>query len=411
MKVRSALLIGTGGFGRNHLNELVRLQEEGGLALAAVSDIRLTEHAASMIAERGIKHYVDYKEMLASEKAADFVIISTPISLHAPMCIDAMEAGFHVLLEKPPAAAIQDVDRMMEAVRRTGKLCAVNFFTPSSKALALIERIVAAGEIGRVSGIKGIALLTRTSAYYRRTPWAGKLLSGGSLVMDGAFHNPAAHLLYSMLNLSELLAGAESSSVSPSRVTAELYHANPIDSDDTSAIRIEMTGGMGLHFYVTLCARQDETQRIRIEGTEGMLEWNYNNEVTVWRNGTVSSRHECREEGKGLIERRYRNLIRTMDELDDRLDVSLESARKFTLAANGAFESAVRIKKIESSNVHLSEAEDEPGAYIEGIESTIKAAFDSGKLFSEIGVPWAERSAPFDLLGYRSFPQRFELSR
>lgn len=410
MTVRNALLIGTGGFGRNHLNELVRLQDEGVLALAAVSDLRLTEYAAGIVAERSIRYYVEYREMLASEKAADFVIISTPIALHALMCIDALEAGFHVMLEKPPGAAIQDVDRIMEAVHRTGKHCAVNFFTPSSKALALIERIAASGKIGRVRSIKGLALLTRSSAYFRRTPWAGKLMSGGDLVMDGAFHNPAAHLLYSMLKLAELLAGTVGQSVSPSRVTAELYHANPIDSDDTTAIRIEMSDGTELNFYVTLCARQIETQRIRIEGTDGMLEWNYDDQVTVCCNGTVRS-HDCREEQKGFMERRYRNLIRTIDGIDDRLDVSLESARKFTLAANGAFESAGRTKPIASSCVQLSEAADEPGAYIEGIETTIKDAFAAGKLFSEMGVSWAEPSVPFELKEYRSFPQRFELNQ
>ncbi|MHA6484679.1 Gfo/Idh/MocA family protein [Paenibacillus sp. strain BS8-2] len=408
MKVRNALLIGTGGFGRNHLNELVRLQGEGVLRLAAVSDLRLTEHAEAIVAERGLRHYADYREMLANERAADFVIISTPIALHAPMCIDALEAGYHVLLEKPPGAAIQDVDRMLEAVRRTGKLCAVNFFTPSSEALAFIERTIGTGEIGQVRGIKGIALLTRTSAYYRRTPWAGKLMSGGNLVMDGAFHNPTAHLLYSMLKLSELLAGAAAPSVVPSLVTSELYHANPIDSDDTSAMRIEMSDGTILQFYVTLCAKQTETQRIRIEGTKGMLEWTYDNQVTVWRQGDIVSQRECREEGKGILERRYRNLIRAIEGTEG-LDVSLESARKFTLAANGAFESAIRIKPIASSRVQTSESPGEPGAYIEGIETTIKEAFASGKLFSEMGVPWAEPSEPFALKEYRSFPRRFEL--
>ncbi|MBW5446478.1 hypothetical protein GE107_10435 [Cohnella sp. CFH 77786] len=408
MAVRSALLIGTGGYGRIHLNELVRLQDEGVLALAAVCDLRLSEHAAGIVAERGIRHYGDYRDMLAGEKSADFVIVCTPIQHHAPMCIDALEAGFHVLLEKPPGATIQDVDRILEAVRRTGKHCAVNFFSPSSKALSLIGGIASLGEIGRIRGIKGLALLTRTSAYFRRTPWAGKLMSGGDPVMDGAFHNPSAHLLYSMLKLAEVLAEAAGQSALPARVNAELYHANPIDSDDTTAMRIEMSDGTELAFYVTLCARQTETQRIRIEGTDGALEWNYDDQVTVWRNGTVRS-HDCRE--GGILERRYRNLIRTMDGVDGRLDVSLESARKFTLTANGAFESACRIKPVPSSFVRLSDAADEPGAYIEGIETTIKEAFAAGKLFSEMGVPWAMPSGPFELKGFHAFPQRFELYR
>jgi len=410
MTVRKALLIGTGGFGRNHLNELVRLQNEGVLALAAVSDLRLTEHAASVVAERGIRHYVDYREMLSKEGAADFVVISTPIQLHAAMSIDALEAGFHVLLEKPPAAAIQDVDRILEAAGRAGKHCAVNFFSPSSTALSLIGFIAASGELGRIRRLKGIALLKRTNAYFRRTPWAGKLVSSGHLVMDGAFHNPTAHLLYSMLRLAELIAEVEGRTAAPARVTAELYHANPIDSDDTSAMRIEMSDGTELTFYVTLCARQSETQRIRIEGTDGALEWGYDDQVNVWSNGTVRS-YDCRESA-GILERRYRNLIRAMDGNDARLDVSLESARRFTLAANGAFESAVRIKPVTSAGVRLSsQAEDEPGAYIDGIEATIKEAFAAGKLFSEMGVSWAERSEPFELGDYRSFPQRFKLTR
>jgi hypothetical protein len=103
-------------------------------------------------------------------------------------------------------------------------------------------------------------------------------------------------------------------------------------------------------------------------------------------------------------------LIRVIDGVDDRLDVSLESARNFTLAANGALESAGHIKTVSSDYVQRSMDANEPGAYIEGVEKTIKDAFTAGKLFSEMGVPWAEPSIPFDLKEYRSFPQRFRLN-
>lgn len=406
MTKRKLLLIGAGGFGRNHFNELNRLQDEGLLEFAAVSDVRIPDAAMSVIAERGIRHYRDYRDMLAAEKGADIVIVSTPIPLHASMSIDAMEAGYHVLLEKPPGAMLQDVDRIAETVRRTGKLCAVNFISLSSKAQSTIVKTIASGAIGRVKRIKGISLLLRTKAYYRRTAWAGKLTVNDAVVLDGAFHNPAAHLLYNMVNVAQALSAETTGrAAEPVRVTAEMYRANPIESDDTTAMRVEMSDGTELMFYVTLCARQSETQRIRIEGTLGTLEWDYDDRVSVIREGTEQL-YECGESG-GIIERHYRNLIRTIDGLDDRLDVSLDSARPFTLVANGAFESAGRIKTVPSAYVHASEAEGEPGAYIEGIEATIKAAFRDAKLFSELGVPWAEATEPFELRGYRSFPQRF----
>ncbi|MDG0792541.1 Gfo/Idh/MocA family oxidoreductase [Cohnella ginsengisoli] len=406
MSVRKALLIGAGGFGRVHLNELVRLTDAGLVELAAISDVRLTESAAALVAERGIRHYADYRDMLSAEAGADFVVISTPIPLHAPMSIGAMEAGYHVLLEKPPGALLQDVDRIAETASRTGKLCAVNFFAPSRKAQSLIAHAIASGEIGRVKRFKAIALLQRTAAYYGRTPWAGKLTAAGNVVLDGAFHNPAAHLLYSMLKLAETAADAVGRESQPVSVAAEMYHANPIESDDTTAMRIEMSDGTPLCYYVTLCAKETETQRVRIEGTEGAIEWNYDDQVRIWRYGLGKS-YDCAE--GGFVERRYRNLIRSIDGQDG-LDVSLDSARRFTLVANGAFESAGVIRGIPPAFVRLSDAQDQPGAYIEGIETAIKDAFAAGKLLSETGLPWAAQPESFDLRAYRRFPQRFRMN-
>lgn len=408
MAIPQVLLIGAGGFGNVHLRELTRLEDEGVLRLAAVSDIRVPDNSAALLEGRAARIYADYREMLAAERGARFVIVSTPIQLHAPMSRDAMEAGYHVLLEKPPAASIQDVDAILETSRRTGKLCAVNFFAPSASALARISGVVASGDIGRVRSVKGISLLQRTSAYFARTPWAGKLRANGNLVLDGAFHNPAAHLLYSMLHLAELIGGADGTAVEPVRVTAEMYHANAIDSDDTTAMRIEMSDGTTLGFYVTLCARHAETQRIRIEGDEGAIEWSYADQVTVRGKGDEPLRtYDCAE--GSFLERRYRNLIGAIEGRHDRLDVGIASARLFTLVANGAFESAERIRTVPDEYVLRSTEGDQPGAYIDGIEAATKEAFAAGKLYSELGVPWAEPTAPFDLEGYRSFPQRFRL--
>ncbi|TNJ54505.1 Gfo/Idh/MocA family oxidoreductase [Paenibacillus hemerocallicola] len=404
---RKALLIGVNGFGEQHLNELLHQQDLGVLELAAVSDLRLPEQTGVVIAERGIRYYEDYKDMLDKERGADFVIVSTPIQLHAPMGIDAMEAGYHVLLEKPPAAVIQDAERIAETARRTGKRCAVNFFTPSAKAMAMLTGIAASGEIGEIRAIKGISLLNRPGCYFTRTPWAGKLTVRGVTVLDGSFHNPAAHLFYSMLCLSERLAVATGKPDALSRVTAELYRGNAIESDDTSCLRVDTEGGPAMHLYITLCARHTETQRIRIEGADGAAEWSYDDKVTVWKDAD-SVVYDCKE--GSFLAARYRNLIGVIEGREERLDVPLESAKRFTLAANGAFESAGSVKAIPDRYLQPARQEGDPGVYVEGIEETIRTAFREGKLFSEIGVPWAAGSEPFDLAGYRSFPQKFRLN-
>ncbi|HZG78890.1 MAG TPA: hypothetical protein VEZ72_23765, partial [Paenibacillus sp.] len=138
------------------------------------------------------------------------------------------------------------------------------------------------------------------------------------------------------------------------------------------------------------------------------IEWSYADQVTVRGKGDEPLRtYDCAE--GSFLERRYRNLIGAIEGRHDRLDVGIASARLFTLVANGAFESAERIRSVPDEYVLRSAEGDQPGAYIDGIEATTKEAFAAGKLYSELGVPWAEPTAPFDLEGYRSFPQRFRL--
>ncbi|MDF2715815.1 MAG: oxidoreductase domain protein [Paenibacillus sp.] len=130
MTKRKALLIGVNGFGEQHLNELLHQQDLGVLELAAVSDLRLPEQTGVAIAERGIRHYADYKEMLDKERGADFVVVSTPIQLHAPMGIDAMEAGYHVLLEKPPAGGYPGCGTDRRDGEADGETVCGQFFHP-----------------------------------------------------------------------------------------------------------------------------------------------------------------------------------------------------------------------------------------------------------------------------------------
>lgn len=64
--------------------------------------------------------YFDYRRML-DDKSIDAVIIATPDHLHAPMLIDAVEAGKHVYIEKPLARTIDEGFKMIDAVKRTGR--------------------------------------------------------------------------------------------------------------------------------------------------------------------------------------------------------------------------------------------------------------------------------------------------
>ena len=110
--------IGTGTQGQTLLQRLVRIP---GVRVVAVCDI-YPPHLSRGLHMTGSQamSYRDYRKLL-ERKDIDAVIIATPLHLHAPMTIDALQAGKHVFCEKTMAYSIEDARRMVQVSRETGK--------------------------------------------------------------------------------------------------------------------------------------------------------------------------------------------------------------------------------------------------------------------------------------------------
>ena len=115
-KIKFAL-VGCGRISNNHFGSFEVLQED--CELVAVCDI---DPAALEVAVKrtGAKGYARYTEMLA-ETDADVIVITTPSGLHPEQAVEALEAGFHVVTEKPMATCFTDGERMVEAADKAGK--------------------------------------------------------------------------------------------------------------------------------------------------------------------------------------------------------------------------------------------------------------------------------------------------
>ncbi len=110
--------IGTGTQGQTLLQRLVRIP---GVRVLAVCDIYPPHLSRGLrIAGAQAKGYEDYRQVL-DRKDIDAVIIATPLHLHAPMAIDALQAGKHVFSEKMMAYSIEDARRMVQTARQSGK--------------------------------------------------------------------------------------------------------------------------------------------------------------------------------------------------------------------------------------------------------------------------------------------------
>ncbi|HET7685916.1 MAG TPA: Gfo/Idh/MocA family oxidoreductase [Candidatus Limnocylindria bacterium] len=147
-------VVGLGMMGRNH----VRVWDEviDGVELAAVADpdAEAVRRATTGRAARG---YADPATMFAEERL-DMVSIVAPTSLHLPVALAALDAGVHVLVEKPIASDRGEAEAMIAAAERAGKLLSVGHIERFNPAIRELKRRLDAGELGRIFQIKATRL-------------------------------------------------------------------------------------------------------------------------------------------------------------------------------------------------------------------------------------------------------------
>lgn len=152
--------------------------------------------ACDFAARHGIPQvHASYAALLAGP-AIDAVYIPLPNSLHAPWAIRALEAGKHVLCEKPLAANAHDAERMARVAASSGRVLAEAFHYRYHPLAARLQAIVAGGELGRVLHIRtefSVPLLQPRSIQFRYE------LGGGAGMDVGCY----------AINLLRLLAGDE----------------------------------------------------------------------------------------------------------------------------------------------------------------------------------------------------------
>nr|WP_090892991.1 Gfo/Idh/MocA family oxidoreductase [Evansella caseinilytica] len=139
-------VIGCGSIAKyRHLPEYAQNQQT---EIAAVCDI-VKERVDAFAEQYGAKAYTSYEELLA-DPAIDAVSVCTPNYLHAPVSIAALQAGKHVLCEKPMATSKEEAEAMVAAAEASGKKLMIAHnqrFVPShQKARQLIE----SGKLGKI---------------------------------------------------------------------------------------------------------------------------------------------------------------------------------------------------------------------------------------------------------------------
>ncbi len=190
-----------------------------------------------------------YEAMLA-DPGIDAVYIPLPNHLHAEWVIAAVQAGKHVLCEKPLAMTAAEAERMADAATTAGVLLMEGFMYRLHPSWAAVRDLVSSGRIGELVAIESWFSYFNDDATNIRNI---RTFGGGALYDIGCYS----------VNLSRTLFGAE-----PVRVAAAIKRDTASGVDILTSAILEFDGGVA---SFTCATRSETDQRVHIYGTDGRI--------------------------------------------------------------------------------------------------------------------------------------------
>jgi predicted dehydrogenase len=219
------VIVGTGAIAHAHAKAIAAYPHA---QLVGVTD--LSRASAEAFAEtHGVAAvYDDLESMLAAERP-DVVHVCTPPGAHPAQAVAAFAAGAHVVVEKPPAPSLDELQQMTDAAAAAGRQLAVVFQQRTGTAAAHVKRLLASGALGRPLVAQCQTLWYRDAAYFA-VPWRGKWQTeGGGTTLGHAIHQ---------LDLLAFLLGDWT------RVEARLWRLDrETQTEDVSTATVVFEGG------------------------------------------------------------------------------------------------------------------------------------------------------------------------
>ncbi|MFQ5794810.1 MAG: Gfo/Idh/MocA family protein [Candidatus Bipolaricaulia bacterium] len=176
-------VIGSGTIARSHVNAY---QESGRAQVLGVVDV--DEARAEALAEAfGVPHaFRDYHELLKLDEV-EAVSICTPNDLHAPMTIDTLRSGKHVLCEKPMAINVEAATQMEQAAETYRRVLMIAFFNRFRDDSHALKWMIQAGALGEIYHV-AISMIRRRGIPSLGSWFTRKERSGGGTLIDSGCH-------------------------------------------------------------------------------------------------------------------------------------------------------------------------------------------------------------------------------
>ena len=256
-----ALIIGPGMAGTAVMNEMKKDGRAEPVAFVETRKERIKqlkdEYPDAVIG-------TDYVKVLEDSKP-DVVVDAGPDFLHGPQCLAALEAGCHVLIEKPMATSLKDAQKLLEAEKRTGKIIMIDYTMRYSHPWGTMMQAAKEGRIGKIFYLAGFYIHDMWDWYDEKgkctTPWRIDKDNPQNILFGGGCHG-----------LDMVLYVMEDDPVKEVYCCGSRLSGSSMPIEDCFLVSLKFeSGAIGKVFVTSGCNRGDFGKMFEAYGTEGTL--------------------------------------------------------------------------------------------------------------------------------------------
>lgn len=283
-------LIGCGRIATNHIKAALN----NNLEIVAVCDLEkshmqslLSKH--SLEGDNSIRHYADYRQMLAETKP-ELVSIATESGSHAEIALACIDAGIHVIIEKPMAMSMADADEIIRRSEAKGvkvSACHQNRF---NIAVQELRGAIEQGRFGKLSHGSIHVRWNRNEGYYTQAPWRGTWAQDGGALMNQCLHG---------IDLLRWMLGDDVEEVYGQ--TRQQFH-DYLEAEDVGMAVVKFkNGALGTIEGTTNVYPKNLEETLYVFGQQGTVKLGgtSTNNIDVW---DFADENEEDQKNKGLVE-------------------------------------------------------------------------------------------------------------
>lgn len=244
------------------------------------------ESAQSAAEPHKIAHVTDdWAEMIATQKL-DLVCIATPTDTHLPMTLAALDAGAHVLCEKPTAMNVGQARQMLDRARAKDRLHMIDHEMRFNPNRARIAEMIASGDLGEIRHVNIAAIGASWNDPASRPKgdwWSDAARGGGRLGANGSHQ---VDMLRWWLGEPASVVG-QALTLVPNRTDKTTGEAWTATADDLSYFTLEMASGALAQVFMSGVAATNMGNETQVFGSKGTLTLSNSDEKLWFAKGTA----------------------------------------------------------------------------------------------------------------------------